>query len=89
MKLIRIRRPKGRRERAASAKAEAGLLRLRADIGASSAQSCDRARIGDRAWGASPWYARPRDELLISRCHSARANLGSERDQVEQIFRKE
>ncbi len=57
MKLIRIQRPKGRRERAASAKAEAGLLRLRADIGASSAQSCDRARLGDRAWG-EPWSAR-------------------------------
>src|SRR6266536_324646 len=57
MKLIRIQRPKGRWERAASAKAEAGLLRLRADIGASSAQSCDRARLGDRAWG-EPWSAR-------------------------------
>jgi hypothetical protein len=54
MKLIGIQRPKGRRERAASAKAEAGLLRLRADIGASSAQSCDRAQIGDRAWARAP-----------------------------------
>ena len=50
MKLIRIQRPKGRRERAASAEAEAGLLWPRAGIGASSPElrhdAARRSRVG-------------------------------------------
>ena len=57
MMLILIQQPKGRRERAASAEAEAGLLWPRVGIGASSAPSCDMTWLGDRAWG-EPWSAR-------------------------------
>ncbi len=58
MKLIRIQRPKGRRERAASAEAKAGLLWPGAGVGASSAASCDMTRLGDCPWAREPWSAR-------------------------------
>jgi hypothetical protein len=58
MKLISIQRPKGLRERAACAEAEAGLLRPGAGVGASSASSCDVTRLGDCPWAREPWSAR-------------------------------
>jgi hypothetical protein len=58
MKLIRIQQPKGRRERAASAEAEAGLLWPRAGVGVSSGPSCDMTWLGDCPWAREPWSAR-------------------------------